>query len=451
MQGVRANDLTWLCVEQQQRVPASEATKRRELATQFIHWLFDCYIIPLLQVSLQLPPVTDALVHLLRYRDIHYALRDGVLSPHIVGKHHPPSSGSFGRDFARGAQRSKLPNPALTELTIQEEAEEALKSPLGVSAIRLIPKPKGFRPIVNMGKRVVRLASSYALIQQRTYNAFGVAGVSGKLPSANDVLKDVQLVLTYEKVGWCVERSDIRIGGSRSWAPVSLGQTRFSLPSRASRRSSSTTTDDCELTRIQAADARPKLHFAMMDIKGAFDSIKHDKLLHVMGEFLDKVSTRHGRSDSRTTTIASHRTAFSYLPRARRRKRPQGSYLRRGPRSQVRVYCTSKKLTHQMPPSQSLATRPRPWPGACATRSSSISCARANSAARRAWTSSARTSRTTSGRWATSSTARRRGSRRARASAACCARCSIRGSRPTTSHGRGGAARWVLLFPVTCS
>lgn len=40
-------------------------------------------------------------------------------------------------------------------LTPQAEREEALKHPLGVSAVRLIPKPNGFRPIVNLGKRIV--------------------------------------------------------------------------------------------------------------------------------------------------------------------------------------------------------------------------------------------------------------------------------------------------------
>lgn len=53
MQGVRVNEFEWLCGEQQCRVPASEAAKRGELATQFVHWLFDSYLIPLLQVRVQ--------------------------------------------------------------------------------------------------------------------------------------------------------------------------------------------------------------------------------------------------------------------------------------------------------------------------------------------------------------------------------------------------------------
>lgn len=51
MQGIRANEFEWLCVEQPHRAPASEAKKRQELASQFIHWLFDQHLIPLLQVS----------------------------------------------------------------------------------------------------------------------------------------------------------------------------------------------------------------------------------------------------------------------------------------------------------------------------------------------------------------------------------------------------------------
>lgn len=56
MQGVHVNELDWLCVEQQQRVTASESVKRREMATQFMHWLFDSYLIPLLQVSVDERP-----------------------------------------------------------------------------------------------------------------------------------------------------------------------------------------------------------------------------------------------------------------------------------------------------------------------------------------------------------------------------------------------------------
>lgn len=38
---------------------------------------------------------------------------------------------------------------------MQSEHYFARQGPLGVSAVRLIPKPNGFRPIVNLGKRIV--------------------------------------------------------------------------------------------------------------------------------------------------------------------------------------------------------------------------------------------------------------------------------------------------------
>lgn len=51
VQGLRINDFTWLCVGDSQRVPPHEAAKRRQLVEQFIYWLFDQFLIPLLQVS----------------------------------------------------------------------------------------------------------------------------------------------------------------------------------------------------------------------------------------------------------------------------------------------------------------------------------------------------------------------------------------------------------------
>jgi hypothetical protein len=42
----------------------------------------------------------------------------------------------------------------------QNDLFSALQAPLGVSAVRLVPKPNGFRPIVNLGRRSVRTALS---------------------------------------------------------------------------------------------------------------------------------------------------------------------------------------------------------------------------------------------------------------------------------------------------
>jgi hypothetical protein len=50
-------------------------------------------------------------------------------------------------------------------MLVQDDAYFAHNSTLGVSSVRLVPKPNGFRPIVNMGKRIVRSHSLKARIE----------------------------------------------------------------------------------------------------------------------------------------------------------------------------------------------------------------------------------------------------------------------------------------------
>lgn len=44
---------------------------------------------------------------------------------------------------------------SLLEELAEDEVQAALRSKHGASAVRLIPKPTGFRPIVNLGRRIV--------------------------------------------------------------------------------------------------------------------------------------------------------------------------------------------------------------------------------------------------------------------------------------------------------
>jgi len=51
VQGLRINDFTWLALGVGPRVPPQEATKRRQLVGEFMYWLFEQFLIPLLRVS----------------------------------------------------------------------------------------------------------------------------------------------------------------------------------------------------------------------------------------------------------------------------------------------------------------------------------------------------------------------------------------------------------------
>jgi telomerase reverse transcriptase len=78
----------------------------------------------------------------------------------------------------------------------------ALQAALGVSAVRLIPKPNGFRPIVNLGRRIVRFprAQGNADRQGAKKGRDVLARNAQKSSTANNLLRGVHQVLSYEKV-----------------------------------------------------------------------------------------------------------------------------------------------------------------------------------------------------------------------------------------------------------
>ena len=136
---------------------ASDRSKRLEIFHEFIYYLFDSLLIPLIRSNFH---VTESNVH--RYRLFYFR--------HDVWK--------------------SLAEPALTTLkTSMFEELHAQKATrildtrkLGFSHIRLLPKEKGIRPIMNLRRRAVKKGTAYL----------------GS--SINSILAPVHNVLSYEKV-----------------------------------------------------------------------------------------------------------------------------------------------------------------------------------------------------------------------------------------------------------
>ena len=51
MQDLRIDDIAWLSTDSNCRINRNETIKRRRLAEDFVFWLFNDYLIPLLKVS----------------------------------------------------------------------------------------------------------------------------------------------------------------------------------------------------------------------------------------------------------------------------------------------------------------------------------------------------------------------------------------------------------------
>lgn len=87
-----------------------------------------------------------------RYQTVYFSHEDWSTAtrPHFE---------SLQRNFLKELDSVRPPSfPSNWDLDLtffQNERHFAYQAPLGVSAVRLIPKPNGFRPIVNLGRKIV--------------------------------------------------------------------------------------------------------------------------------------------------------------------------------------------------------------------------------------------------------------------------------------------------------
>lgn len=154
------NDIKWLAPKNANSVRPSQSDtqKRLELCLEFIYYVFDSLLIPLIRTNFH---VTESNVH--RYKLFF-----------------------FRHDVWRSLTE---PVMATLKLTMFEEiqlerAQRILNSRrFGFSQIRLLPKESGVRPIMNLRRRTLKK---------------GYKDVLG--PSINSVLSAVHTMFTYEKV-----------------------------------------------------------------------------------------------------------------------------------------------------------------------------------------------------------------------------------------------------------
>lgn len=124
-------NFNWLCppnTPPTSKLSFSDTLKRRQLLAEFLYWLFDSFLVPLLRTHFY---ITESGVH--RNRLFYFR--------HDVWK--------------------KLSEPALdrlkTDMFVELGADKAKQildnRKLGFAQVRLLPKEHGIRPIMNLRKR----------------------------------------------------------------------------------------------------------------------------------------------------------------------------------------------------------------------------------------------------------------------------------------------------------
>lgn len=201
------------------KVAASDTKKRQEIFLEFLYYIFDSLLIPLIRCNFH---VTESNVHQNRLFYFRHDVWRALTAPAI----------------------------ACLKLSMFEEiktlkARKLLDArPLGFSQIRLLPKSHGLRPIVNLRRRVTKLQHGKVALGR----------------SINSVMKPVHNMFEFEK------RAQPELLGS---ALFSVGEIYSRLKEYAKNQ------------RSRAATRFP-LYFAKTDAKSCFDTIPQRKVLKLM-------------------------------------------------------------------------------------------------------------------------------------------------------------------------
>lgn len=206
-----------------QRTPLSAHRKQQQLVTEFVYWLVQRFVIPLLRTTFYVTEAAAFRQRVLYFRQDAWAR----LSVPLVSQ-------------LRDALFEPLPKH--TSDAIKRNAVKPF------SNIRLLPKDTTVRPIVNLRRRT---------------------RVGNNVSSVNTMLQSTFDVLTYER-----KQQPIRWGAAIT-GPNVIHERLADLKTRLLTRSAT------------PAATLPHLYFVKGDIRAAFDSLDQQQLLRVVRDLLD--------------------------------------------------------------------------------------------------------------------------------------------------------------------
>lgn len=257
---IQLGSIPWLIppkVKPASKTANSDLQKRKEIFLEFIYYVFDSLLIPLIRSNFH---VTESNVHQNRLF-------------------------FFRHDVWR---RLTEPSISTLKLNMFEEVKTATARKLldaralGFSQIRLLPKISGFRPIVNLRRRVTKL-------QNRKF-------VLGR--SINSVMAPVFNMLDFEK-----RKQPNRVGS----ALFSVGELYPKL--KAFR------------ARLQHSRSRQKpLYFVKVDVQSCFDTIPQRRIVRLMENIASEDEYRIARyAEIKSSKTHSYSTEMDKNPVAARK------------------------------------------------------------------------------------------------------------------------------------
>ncbi|KAI4267754.1 MAG: hypothetical protein LQ337_008202 [Flavoplaca oasis] len=235
IQDLKITPMTWLVPP---KVPTGGTTspsdmhKRKEILFEFIYYLFDSFLVPLVRSNFH---VTESNLHKNR---IFY----------------------FRHDVWRA-----LTEPAMARIKLEmfdevapSRARQLLDArTLGFSQIRLLPKGNNVRPITNLRRRVTKLHNGKAVLGQ----------------SINSIMAPVHKMLDYERLQ----------------NPTVVGSALFSVGDIYPRLKS------FKDGLCAANEHMPRLYFAKIDVKSCFDTIPQRRAIKIMEDLASEDVYRMAR------------------------------------------------------------------------------------------------------------------------------------------------------------
>ena len=265
LQGIRLSDIEWLQPSKRTKTTREDDLHRRSLLAEVVYYLFDSILTPLLRTTFY---VTETQ----RYRNrVLYFRQDDwlILSKPLLER-----------------LKSKLfvPIPRKEALAIMSTRQ------LGYSHIRLLPKERGVRAIVNLRRR----SNKQSVQDAKSTSAKAVAKKQPKKSEAalgtsiNQILQAAFHILTYEKSAQASEYASSVLGPNEIFRQLKDFQEK--VLGDAHKNGSGST----------------PLYFIKMDVRTAFDTIEQDKLIEIVQKILSHVGMHSGTCGSWLLSYSIH-------------------------------------------------------------------------------------------------------------------------------------------------
>lgn len=232
------------------KLSKSDFYKRKEIFLEFIYYVFDSLLIPLVRSNFH---VTESNIHRNR---LFYFRHD------------------IWRSFTEPAM-SKLKLAMLEEIRADKARRLLDARSLGFSQIRLLPKQAGFRPIMNLRRRTTKLQNGRVLLGR----------------SINSVMAPVFNMLSYE----------------RAKQPTKLGSALFSVGDMYPKLKTFKTN-----LQSLGKEATP-LFFAKLDVQSCFDTIPQRRVVRLMEQLASEDEYRIARHAELKPSDLHHQAAFLAL------------------------------------------------------------------------------------------------------------------------------------------